>query len=45
VTYTLHTGDCLEVMDFIGIEREAEYVEMARRRIEAADAQQRLAVW
>jgi site-specific DNA-methyltransferase (adenine-specific) len=31
-----------ESRDFIGIEREAEYVEIARRRIEAADAQQRL---
>jgi site-specific DNA-methyltransferase (adenine-specific) len=29
---------------FIGIEREAEYVEIARRRIEAADAQCRISV-
>jgi site-specific DNA-methyltransferase (adenine-specific) len=31
-----------EGFNFIGIEREAEYVEVARRRIEAAQAQQRL---
>lgn len=31
-----------EGLSFIGIEREPEYVEIARRRIEAAAAQQRL---
>jgi len=34
----------VEGRDFIGIEREAEYVEIARRRIEAASAQLRLAI-
>jgi DNA modification methylase len=29
----------MEGREFIGIEREAEYVEIARRRIEAASAQ------
>jgi len=33
-----------EGREFIGIEREAEYVEIARRRIEAASAQERLPV-
>lgn len=33
-----------EGRDFIGIEKEAEYVEIARRRIEAAAAQERLPV-
>jgi site-specific DNA-methyltransferase (adenine-specific) len=33
-----------EGRDFIGIEREAEYVEIARRRIDAASAQERLPV-
>jgi site-specific DNA-methyltransferase (adenine-specific) len=36
---------CIEEgRDFIGIEKEAEYVEIARRRIEAAAAQERLPV-
>lgn len=36
---------CVETgRDFIGIEREAEYVEIARRRIEGASAQERLPV-
>jgi DNA modification methylase len=36
---------CVELgRDFVGIEREAEYVEIARRRIEAAAAQERLPV-
>lgn len=34
----------LEGRHFIGIEREAEYVEIARRRIDAASAQERLPV-
>lgn len=34
----------MEGRDFIGIECEAEYVEIARRRIEAADAQGRLPI-
>lgn len=33
-----------EGRDFIGIERESEYVEIARRRIEAADSQTRFPV-
>mgnify|MGYP002682234811 FL=1 len=33
-----------EGRDFIGIERESEYVEIARRRIDAAAAQTRLPV-
>jgi site-specific DNA-methyltransferase (adenine-specific) len=33
-----------ESRDFIGIEREAEYVEIARRRIEAAASQMRLPI-
>jgi site-specific DNA-methyltransferase (adenine-specific) len=33
-----------ESRDFIGIEREAEYVEIARRRIEAASAQLRISI-
>jgi site-specific DNA-methyltransferase (adenine-specific) len=33
-----------EGREFVGIEREAEYVEIARRRIEAASAQERLPV-
>ena len=38
------TGVACEGRHFIGIEREAEYVEIARRRIEAASAQERLPV-
>ena len=34
----------MEGREFIGIERESEYVEIARRRIEAASAQERLPV-
>jgi len=34
----------MEGREFVGIEREAEYVEIARRRIEAASAQGRLAL-
>ena len=34
-----------EGREFIGIEREGEYVEIARRRIDAASAQQRLEVF
>jgi site-specific DNA-methyltransferase (adenine-specific) len=34
----------MEGREFIGIEREAEYIEIARRRIEAASAQERLPV-
>ena len=33
-----------EGREFVGIEREAEYIEIARRRIEAASAQERLPV-
>jgi DNA modification methylase len=36
---TLYHGDCLAVLEgfvFIGIEREAEYVEIAKARIENA---------
>jgi DNA modification methylase len=34
----------MEGREFIGIEREGEYLEIARRRIEAAAAQERLPV-
>jgi site-specific DNA-methyltransferase (adenine-specific) len=34
----------MEGREFIGIEREGEYLEIARRRIDAASAQGRLAV-
>ena len=50
VDVTLIHGDCLEAMaamegrEFIGIEKESEYIEIARRRIEAASAQERLPV-
>jgi DNA modification methylase len=34
----------MEGREFIGIEREAEYIEIARARIDAASAQERLAI-
>jgi len=34
----------MEGREFIGIERELDYLEIARRRIEAASAQERLPV-